>query len=119
MIKILFVDYSLSYKKRLKQYIHLPDLEFAFVQDGTEAVGLILKQKINVVFSHLGNNGDLDDIELMLNIKELNPDIPVIIILSSDFQARSDSILKAGAFACIREEASGQELMEIIGRIFE
>jgi len=114
MIRILFIDSKLTFLKKLNHFIHQPKYEFIFVENSIEGLECFQKKQIDAVISHLGNNGDLDDFELMLNVKEIKPNVPVIIVLSNNSEAKPEYLLKAGAFACFTETVSANEIMRSI-----
>ena len=47
----------------------------------------------------------------MLNLKEIRPHVPIIVVLSENSLAKPENVLKAGAFACLAEDTTPNELM--------
>lgn len=114
MLRILFVDSNDSIARKVQFYEHRPEYDFIFANNGSKGLELLQNEKLDAVITHLGTNGTLDDIEFMLNIKEIKPEIPVILVLSNSSQTNHENLLQAGAFACLGESVTGDEIMHQI-----
>lgn len=114
MIRVLVVNSEATFLNKVNQICHHPKYEFIVVTNGMEGIDFFRKKPIDAVISHLGFNTNYDDIELMLNLKEIRPQVPVIVILDSKNQAKPENVLKAGAFACLDEETTPSELMRYV-----
>ncbi len=114
-MRVLIVNSKPILSTKLNPYSHLPEYEFYFISSDFEGLEFIQKRNIDVVVSCLGNNETTyDDIEFMLNIKEIQPELPIIVVQSDNSIVKPENILEAGAFACLNESTSPQELFNYI-----
>lgn len=110
-MRILVISSKPLLSIKLNQYIHRPEYEFIFANSTKEGLELIRKKRLEVVISNLGNSAKTDDIEFMLNLKEIFPQLPVIIIFNNNLKLKAENVLKAGAFACLDESLPAEEVM--------
>ncbi|MBN1349587.1 response regulator [candidate division KSB1 bacterium] len=113
MNRILVANTSVAFQRKIAPVEKENNFKFIFAQNGIEGLELLRKNRIQVVISHLVNSL-IDDIELMLNIHEIKPQIPVIIIVSKSSDVRKEQYIKAGAFACIDEGDSISKIRKYI-----
>ncbi|MCI0515269.1 hypothetical protein L0128_18805 [candidate division KSB1 bacterium] len=110
-MRILVISSKPLLSIKLNQYVHQPEYEFIFTNSAKEGLELIRKRRLEVVISNLGNSANTDDIEFMLNLKEIYPHLPVIIVFNDNLKLKAENVLKAGAFACLDESLPAEEVM--------
>lgn len=114
-MRVLIVDSKPNLTAKLNPYSHLPEYEFYFISSDFEGLEFIQKRNIDVVVSSLGDSDTTyDDIEFMLNIKEIQPELPVIVVQPANSIVKPENVLKAGAYACLSESTTAQELIKYI-----
>lgn len=114
MIRVLVVNSKTSFLSKVNQISHHPKYEFIVVDNEDDGIDFFRKKPIDAVISHLGLSKNYDDLELMLNMKEIRPHVPIIVVLGDNSLAKPESVLKAGAFACLAEETTPSELMRYV-----
>lgn len=114
-MRVLIVNSKPNLLAKLNPYSHLPEYEFYFISSDFEGLEFIQKRNIDVVVSSLGDNDTTyDDIEFMLNIKEIQPELPVIVVQSDKSIVKPENLIEAGAYACLNESTSAQEIIKYI-----
>ena len=118
MKRILIINSSLSVFRKLAPIASDNRFSFVFAKTGNEGLGLFKKNHIDIVISHLINS-DIDDIELMFNIHEIKPEVPVIVIIPRNSRVKKSQFIEAGAFDCIDEQAAEIELANHINQAIQ
>ncbi len=114
-MRVLIVNSKPNLAAKLSPYSHLPEYEFFFISSDFEGLEFIQKRNIDVVVSNLGESDTTyDDIEFMLNIKEIQPELPVIVVQSDKSIVKPENLVEAGAYACLSESTSAQEIIKYI-----
>ena len=90
--KILLVDDNEQFLSLLNKFLVSNGFEVVCSNNGVEAKELFLKFKPNLVITDIVMP-DIDGIELLLAIRELNPDI-LVIAMSGGNQGHADTYLQ-------------------------
>jgi len=115
-MRILIVNNTPSFSEKFSTRLHNPTYQIKIVPNSEEGLQYIRKVSADVVISNIDETANVDNLEFMLNIKELKPGLPVILIAPQLEESNSQSMIQAGAYACIDESISGDELIKLAQR---
>ena len=119
MLNILVVDDALVIRKNITRF--LTDLGHKVVADaksGAEAVALCKEMSdINLITMDI-TMPEMNGIEATKKIKEILPDVTVIMITSHGQEELVSQSLKAGAKSFILKPITKEKLEEVIGKLF-
>jgi CheY-like chemotaxis protein len=112
-IKILVVDDS-SLARRMTRRI-LEDLghEVEEVSNGAEALEQFLLKRHDVVVLDLLMHG-MDGVEVLQKLREMNPQVPVIVLTADIQRTTRDLVKDAGAVAMVNKPVSKEQLSEVL-----
>ena len=113
MKNILIINNTKTIFKILTPISKNNNFDFFFAGNRNEGLEALKKNSISTVISHLIKS-NIDDMELMFEIHEIYPNIPVIIIIPKTSAVKEEQFMKAGAFACINEGASANDILDYI-----
>lgn len=115
MKRILVTDDHYVVRQGLKQMLadKFHDVEFGEASDGTEALQLIWKENWDVLLLDIvmPGRGGLDTLK---EVARARPTLPVIILSMHSESLFAVRALKLGAFAYIRKDSAGHELIEAV-----
>ena len=115
-MRILIVNNTPSFLTKFNSHLHNPNYQIKIVPSSDEGLQYLRKVSTDVVISNLGKNATVDNLEFMLYTKEINPKLPVILVIHQIEETNSHSMIQAGAYACIDESTSGDELIQLAQR---
>jgi NarL family two-component system response regulator LiaR len=118
-IKILIADDHAVVREGTRQILEQEsDLDVvAEAADGEEAIRLASKSKPDVVIIDIAMP-KVDGIEATKNIKELHPDIAVLVLTAYDDDQFVFGLLEAGAAGYLLKSVRGRELIDAVRRIY-
>ena len=79
MARILVVDDERSIRNTLKDILEVESYRVEVVESGIEALKLIKESNYDLIFSDI-KMPQMDGVELLQNIKQCNPEIPIVIL---------------------------------------
>lgn len=115
-MRILIVNNTPSFTTKFNTHLHNPNYQIKIVPSSEEGLQYIRKVSTDVIISNLGKNSTVDNLEFMLYTKEIDPRLPVILVTHEIEETNSHSMIQAGAYACIDESISGDELIKLAQR---
>lgn len=121
MKKILIVDDSStarSFLKRCLEIVGMRGCTFLEASDGSEALVVLTKEKVDIIFSDL-NMPNTNGKELLKKIKSgpNGTDTPVIIVTSANTPAKEIELIAAGAEAVVPKPVSPAFLVSKLKKI--
>lgn len=118
MIKILLIDDHTLIREGLKQILtEQTDLVVtAEASSGQQALELIPTQDFGIVLLDIGLP-DLNGIEVLKAIKQLKPQLPVLILTMYSEEQYAIRLLKMGAAGYLSKESSPEQLVNAIRKI--
>jgi NarL family two-component system response regulator LiaR len=118
-IKILIADDHAVVREGTRQILEQEsDLDVvAEAADGEEAIRLASKSKPDVVIIDIAMP-KVDGIEATKHIKELHPDIAVLVLTAYDDDQFVFGLLEAGAAGYLLKSVRGRELIDAVRRIY-
>ena len=113
--RILIVDDDREMVRLLGQVVQLEGLTPLLAKDGTEALRMIRAADPDVVLADLRMPG-MDGMELMRKAKELDPDLPVILITGFAEVFGAVEAIRAGAHDYIAKPFQHQQVTRVVLR---
>ena len=95
--KILIVDDEEIIRDSLAEWLTDSGYEALTAPDGLHALDIIKQQEIDVMISDLKMPG-MDGIELLKKTKQINPDLPIIIMTAYGTVNSAIEVIKSGAY---------------------
>mgnify|MGYP003440776178 FL=1 len=102
MANILVIDDERSIRNTFKDIIEFENHTVDLAEKGSIAIDLMKKKSYDLIFSDI-KMPEMDGIELLAKIKELNADIPVVMISGHGNIETAVECLKKGAFDFIEK----------------
>jgi two-component system response regulator HydG len=118
MKKILVIDDDVDICTLLSRFLGKKGFEVATAHTGNQAVELLKKQKYDLVVSDY-RLGDLDGTEMLGKIKELYPEVPVIIITGYSDIKTAVNVIKGGAFDYVTKPLLPDEILHTIHKALD
>jgi two-component system capsular synthesis sensor histidine kinase RcsC len=111
---ILAVDDNRGYLDMLREILESNGIRAICVEDGEEALVLLRERPFKAVITDL-HMPSMDGLELAKRVREVSPDIP-IIMLTADINPDIPSLArKAGVSKVLPKGSSGTEILAAIG----
>ena len=115
-LKILITDDSKLLRKKLRDELEKLDCEVIEAENGKEAVLMDLQEKpdgviLDIVMPEFGG------IEALQVIKEVNPEIPVIMLSSAGTSQKLMETLKLGALDFIQKPYTSDQIRQAVEKI--
>ena len=114
---ILIVDDEVGPRESLRMILK-PIYEVHSAENGQEAINFISQKKVDLVTLDL-NMPVLPGIEVLKNIKKLQPDIEVIIVTAYGTEANEQEAIRNGAGDFISKPFSVTDIIAIVSKAFE
>jgi DNA-binding NtrC family response regulator len=114
---VLVVDDEELYRRSLERILRRVGHEVSESNDATEALNAISEQPFDLVLVDLRMPG-LNGIELMRQIRDINPDLPCIMVTGFGSPESSVDALRAGAFWYL-EKPFDQSNLEVIRKLVD
>ena len=115
-LKILITDDSKLLRKKLRAELEKLDCEVLEAENGKEAIMKDLKEQpdgviLDIVMPEVGG------IETLQVIKEINPDLPVIMLYSAGTSQKLKETLELGALDFIQKPYTSEQIKQAVERI--
>lgn len=115
-LKILITDDSKLLRKKLRAELEQLDCEVLEAENGKEAIMKALKEQhdgviLDIVMPEVGG------IETLQVIKEINPDLPVIMLSSAGTSQKLKETLELGALDFIQKPYTSEQIKQAVERI--
>lgn len=118
LMRILIVDDHAVLRRGLKETLieEFPDAEFGEAEDGPQTLRLITKQKWDVVVLDIAMPG-MSGLDVLKNIKNLRPNLPVLVLSMYPEDQYAMRCLKAGASGYLTKETASEELVKAVKKV--
>ncbi len=117
-IKVLCIDDEAEHRKILANPLRTKGYNVTIAASGQSGLALFKKRRFDVVLCDL-NMPKMDGLQFLERAKQINPEIPVIILSSHGTIASAVKSLKKGAFDFILEPPKIEEIEATIGKAIE
>ncbi len=118
MKKILVVDDDLDICSLLQRFLSRNQFEVATAYSGHKALELLRQEKFDLVLSDY-RLSDMDGKDLLPKIKEIHPNITVIVITAYSDVRVAVNIIKSGAFDYVTKPLLPDEILLTINKALE
>lgn len=115
-LKILITDDSKLLRKKLRLELERLDCEVIEAENGKEAVMLDLQEKPDGVFLDIVMP-EVGGIEALQVIREVNPDVPVVMLSSAGTPQKLMETLKLGALDFIQKPYTSEQIKKAVEAI--
>lgn len=116
-INVLVVDDEELLRKNLARNLELEGFSVFTAACGREALPIIMGQRIDFVLSDIRMpNGD--GIELLEQIKEHNPGVPIVLLASGFTEHSREDVLAKGAIDLMKKPIDIDGMVELIKSLF-
>jgi DNA-binding NtrC family response regulator len=113
MARILVVDDERSIRNTLKDILEVESYQVEVVESGIEALKLIKESNYDLIFSDI-KMPQMDGVELLQNIKQCNPEIPVVMISGHGNIETAVDCIKKGAYDFIEKPIDLNRLLIVV-----
>ncbi len=115
-LKILITDDSMLLRKKLRNELEQMDCEVIEAENGKEAVMAVLQERpdgmfLDIVMPEVGG------IEALQTIKEINEDIPVVMLSSAGTSQKLMESLRLGAMDFIQKPYNTDQIKQAVSKI--
>jgi two-component system response regulator HydG len=114
-LKILVVDDNEEFCQNLKDVLELKDYEVATAYDGLKGLEMAKQNGFGLVIMDI-KMPVMDGVETFRKLKEIAPDIPVIMVTAYAVDDLIREALRDGAFGSLRKPLDFDRLFELIER---
>ena len=118
---MLIVEDRTEFRVLLRQMLDLQgtDMEIEEVEDGASAIGIIkIKQFDCIILDFL--LGDSTGYQILRRIKEIQPQVPILVVTTYDNPSLVDEVLDMGVSGFIlKENLSVDNLTKVLGEILQ
>ena len=112
-MKVLITDDSKLLRKKLREELEALDCEVLEAQNGKEAVMINLQEPLDCIFLDIVMP-EVGGIEALQVIREVNPDLPVVMLSSAGTPQKLMTTLKMGAMDFIQKPYSSAQIAKAI-----
>ena len=116
--RILVVDDQESMRDMLADLLDMMGYESCTVESASEALEKLIGSEIDLVITDL-NMPEMDGMELMKRIKELEPDLPVIVITGYGTFQTEKKVLSSGAYGYIPNPCTIHRVQDTVNAALE
>ena len=118
MLKILTIDDHEVVRRGLKDMFTAESATFGEARTGAEAIDLVRKQAWDIAVLDISLGGR-SGLEVLVELKQLRPRLPVLILSMHAEEQYAVRAFKAGASGYINKASSGEELRRAILKIIK
>jgi len=115
-LKILITDDSKLLRKKLRSELEALDCEVIEAENGKESVMLVMQEMPDCVFLDIVMP-EVGGIEALQGIKEVSPEIPVVMLSSAGSPQKLMTTLKMGAMEFIQKPYQSEQIKKVVESI--
>ncbi len=115
-LKVLITDDSKLLRKKLRQELEAMNCEVIEAKNGKEAVMINLQEKLDCVFLDIVMP-EVGGIEALQVIKEVNPDLQVVMLSSAGTPQKLMETLKMGASDFIQKPYTTEQIRKTVAKV--
>lgn len=115
-LRVLITDDSKLLRKKLRQELEAMNCEVIEAKNGKEAVMINLQEKLDCVFLDIVMP-EVGGIEALQVIKEVNPDLQVVMLSSAGTPQKLMKTLKMGASDFIQKPYTTEQIRKTVAKV--
>ena len=115
-LKVLITDDSKLLRKKLRAELEALDCEVIEAENGKDSVMLVLQEMPDCVFLDIVMP-EVGGIEALQVIKEVSPEIPVVMLSSAGSPQKLMTTLKMGAMEFIQKPYKSEQIKKVVESI--
>lgn len=115
-LRVLITDDSKLLRKKLRQELEAMNCEVIEAKNGKEAVMINLQEKLDCVFLDIVMP-EVGGIEALQVIKEVNPDLQVVMLSSAGTPQKLMETLKMGASDFIQKPYTSEQIRKTVAKV--
>ena len=115
-LRVLITDDSKLLRKKLRQELEAMNCEVIEAKNGKEAVMINLQEKLDCVFRDIVMP-EVGGIEALQVIKEVNPDLQVVMLSSAGTPQKLMETLKMGASDFIQKPYTTEQIRKTVAKV--
>lgn len=115
-LRVLITDDSKLLRKKLRQELEAMNCEVIEAKNGKEAVMINLQEKLDCVFLDIVMP-EVGGIEALQVIKEVNPDLQVVMLSSDGTPQKLMETLKMGASDFIQKPYTTEQIRKTVAKV--
>ena len=115
-LRVLITDDSKLLRKKLRQELEAMNCEVIEAKNGKEAVMINLQEKLDCVFLDIVMP-EAGGIEALQVIKEVNPDLQVVMLSSAGTPRKLMETLKMGASDFIQKPYTTEQIRKTVAKV--
>lgn len=115
-LRVLITDDSKLLRKKLRQELEAMNCEVIEAKNGKEAVVINLQEKLDCVFLDIVMP-EVGGIEALQVIKEVNPDLQVVMLSSAGTPQKLMETLKMGASDFIQKPYTTEQIRKTVAKV--
>lgn len=115
-LRVLITDDSKLLRKKLRQELEAMNCEVIEAKNGKEAVMINLQEKLDCVFLDIVMP-EVGGIEALQVIKEVNPDLQVVMLSSAGTPQKLMDTLKMGASDFIQKPYTTEQIRKTVAKV--
>ncbi len=115
-LRVLITDDSKLLRKKLRQELEAMNCEVIEAKNGKEAVMINLQEKLDCVFLDIVMP-EVGGIEALQVIKEVNPDLQVVMLSSAGTPRKLMETLKMGASDFIQKPYTTEQIRKTVAKV--
>lgn len=116
MAKILIVDDEKDLAEILSSILKLKGYDVHFVMDGYKAIEAVKTTSYDLILMDIRLPG-INGVETFIKIKEIDPEVKVIMMTGFTVEDMIEKALKNGAYACIHKPFDIEKIIALIEEI--
>lgn len=112
--RVLVVDDEPVVRDLFKRAMKVMGHEVVCVEDGHKAIEKVKEDSFNIVFLDMVMPG-MDGLQTFKGMRELSPELPVVMMTGFSVEEKMEEALKLGAFDCLYKPfdiAKGREVIQ-------
>jgi len=114
-MRILLVDDEAPLLMTLSANLELEGFEVVEASNGEEALAEVRQGAFDLVLSDIRMPG-MNGVELFRKIKEVAPDVPVVLMTGFALEGLVDDALREGAYTVLSKPCPVDQVLEVLGR---
>lgn len=115
-LRVLITDDSKLLRKKLRQELEAMNCEVIEAKNGKEAVMINLQEKLDCIFLDIVMP-EVGGIEALQVIKEVNPDLQVVMLSSAGTPQKLMETLKMGASDFIQKPYTTEQIRKTVAKV--